>query len=271
MKKLNFLLVIAISVFLLQSCMKDQGDALYSKKAPELPSIESFAMPFNDFSEPRKDGINGRTIDNWLYSATNVLVWNTILTVHLNIPVLAFQHSFKHKAVYQGSGIWMWSYEVTDNLNKTYVAKLYAELLPDDEIKWDMYISQIGGFDNMHWYSGITAINKSYAHWTLNFDPADPKPCLKIDFNKNTSSASIRYTNIIPNVPQNGAYIEYREGAINAGDFNRAYDVFAAELNNLMQINWNSIYKNGRVKDFKKFADNEWHCWGTDFQDTVCN
>ena len=271
MRKLSFLLVIVISIFMFQSCMKDQDGTINSKKAPELPAVGSLVMPFQDFSEPRKDGITGRTIDNWIYSATNVLVWNTVLTVHLHVPVIAFYESFKHEANYQGNGVWLWSYEVTDDQNKTFLVKLYGELLVNDEIKWDMYVSQIGGFSNMHWFSGTTARDKSYAHWTLNFDPASPKPCLSIDFNRNSSSSSIRYTNIIPNVPENGGYIEYREGSISGTDFNRAYDVFGAEINNLMQINWNSIYKNGRVKDFKKYSDNEWHCWGTDFQDMDCN
>lgn len=271
MRKLSFLLAIAFSLLMIQSCMKDQDGILNSKKAPELPAAETFAMSFTDFSEPRKDGINGRTPDNFLYSAVNVLVWNTLLTVNLQIPVLAFYESFKHKAEYQGNGVWMWSYEVKDNQNKIYIAKLYGELLVNDEVKWDMYVSQVGGFTDMHWYSGITARNNSYANWTLNYDPANPKPCLKIDFSKSTGYSSIRYTNIIPAVPQNGSYIEYRVGQITGTDFDRAYDVFAADLNNLLQINWNSVYKNGRVQDFRKYADNDWHCWDTQLQDVDCN
>jgi hypothetical protein len=250
--------------------MKDQG--LYnSKNAPKLPASESFTMMFNDFSSPDKNGINGRTVNNFLHSAGNILVWNTLVTVHLYIPVAAFAEALKHKAEYQGNGIWLWSYDVTDNQNKTYFVKLFGELLANDEVKWDLYVSQAGGFSNFHWFSGITARNNSYAHWTLNFDPATPKPVIKIDFAKTISLATIRYTNIIPETPQNGSYIEFREGVISGTEFDRAYDVFAADLNNLLQINWNSIYKNGRVKDFKKYNDNDWHCWDAQLQDIDCN
>lgn len=270
MKKLSYLFAVVFSILMLQSCMKDQG-SYNSKNAPKLPALESFTMKFNDFSTPDKNGINGRTVDNFLYSAGNVLVWNTLVTVHLYIPVAAFAEALKQNPEYQGNGIWLWSYDVTDNQHKTYLIKLYGELLLNDEVKWDMYVSQVGGFANMHWFSGITARNNSYAHWTLNFDTADPKPLIKIDFTKTLNQATIRYTNMIPGSQQNGSYIEYKEAVINGTEFDRAFDVFAADLNNLLQINWNSIYKNGRVKDFKKYNDDYWHCWDTQLQDIDCN
>ena len=271
MRKLSFVLALAFSILMIQSCMKDQGGINNPKNPPELPAAESFIMLFDDFSEQRSGGLDDRSVDNYLHAAINVLVWNTVVTTNLYIPVAAFKGALKHKADYQGNGVWMWSYDVTDDQNVTYIIKLYGELLVNDEVKWDMYVSQIGGFSNMHWFTGITGKNNSYANWTLNFDPIDPKPFIKIDYSKSSGSALIRYTNAIPNTPQNGGYIEYREAAISGTEFDRAYDVFAAELNNLLQINWNSQLKNGRVKDAKKFNDNEWHCWNRYLQNVDCN
>lgn len=271
MRKLSFLLAVAFSILMIQSCVKDPGGVYNSKKAPQLPAAESFTMLFDDFSQPRKDGLNGRSVDNFLHAATNVLVWNTVVTVHLYVPVAAFKEAFRHQAAYQGNGIWMWTYDVTDDQNKTFIVKLYGELLVNDEVKWDMYVSQIGGFTNMHWFTGITGKNNNYAQWTLNFDPANPKPGIRIDYSKSTSLKTIRYTNVVPNTAQTGGYIEYREGMVSGTEFDRAYDVFAADLNNLLQINWNSVYKNGRVKDANKFNDNEWHCWDRSLQDDDCN
>lgn len=271
MRKLSFLLAVAFSFLMFQSCVKDQEGVFNAKKAPKLPSTELFTMQFDDFSQQRKDGLNGRSVDNFLHSATNVLVWNTVVAVHLYIPVAALKEAFRHQAVYQGNGVWMWSYEVKDDQNKIYIVKLNGELLLNDEVKWDMYVSQIGGFSNIHWFTGVTGKNNTYAHWTLNFDPANPKPFIKIDYSKSANSASIRYTIAIPDTPQTGGYIEFREGAVTGTEFDRSYDVFAADLNNLLQINWNSTYKNGRVKDAKKYNDNEWHCWDRSLQDVDCN
>ncbi|MGE5356996.1 MAG: hypothetical protein ACM3PT_12230 [Deltaproteobacteria bacterium] len=270
MKKLSFLFVAVFSILMIQSCVKDLG-LNNSKKAPKLPAPELLTMDFNDFSQKKKDGLNGRSVDNFLHAATNVLVWNTVVTVQLYIPVAALREAFNQKAVYQGNGKWMWSYDVTDNQNKTFIVKLYGELLINDEVKWDMYVSQVGGFTNMHWFTGITGKNNNYASWTLNADPVNPKPFIKIDYNKSGNNALIRYTNVVPGVPQNGGYIEYREAVINGTEFDRAYDVYAADLNNLLQINWNSQVKNGRVKDAKRFNDNEWHCWDSSLQDDDCN
>lgn len=280
MKKLSFVFALALSVFAVQSCQKDEmPDPHAGKEAPALPAPETFVMPIQPFTELDDPGvvggpqeIEGRTINNWGYSAANVLVWNTVLTVHLAIPTLAFFEAFNHEAEYQGDGVWLWAYEVTDNNGTTYEAKLFGELLVSDEVQWDMYISQSGGFSQVHWYSGVTANDRSYARWALNFDPNNPRPFIDIDYRRDNGNgaAAIRYTNRIPGVPENGGYIEYREGAGAADGFDRAYEVYKAEIDNLLEINWDSVNHNGRVKDAEKFQDQEWHCWGTDLRDTDC-
>ncbi|MCB9298790.1 MAG: hypothetical protein H6559_37575 [Lewinellaceae bacterium] len=68
------------------------------------------------------------------------------------------------------------------------------------------------GFPRVHWYSGTTANDRSYARWALNFDPNNPGTFINIDFQRDNGNgaAAIRYTNSIPGVPENGGYIEYR-------------------------------------------------------------
>ena len=272
MKKISFVLAIFIAIFIVQSCTKE-NDMVTEKSAPQLPAIEMFVMPFQDFSESKRNEVEGRTVNNFSYSLGNILIWNSLLDMNLRIPVLSFAAALNQTAEYQGNGVWLWAYEITDDNGDTYQAELYGELLVSDEVKWDMYISKTGGFQNVHWYTGITANDKSYAHWTLNFDPEDPKPFIKIDYEKdlNTGLGTIRYTNIIPSVPQNSGYIEYREGDGAATDgFDRAYDVYKSEIDNLLEINWDSQNKNGRVKDFDRYHDTEWHCWGTNYKDIQC-
>ncbi len=278
MKKLSFVFALALSVFFMQSCQKDEItepiDPHAGKEAPQLPAPETFLMPFSAFSEPEADTprITPRELTNWGYSAANVLVWNTVLTIHLAIPTLAFYESFNHQPEYQGNGVWLWAYEVADGNGVRYQAELYGELLASSEVKWDMYISQSGGFSRVHWYSGITANDQSYARWALNFDPNNPRPFIDIDYRRDNGNgaAAIRYTNAIPGVPENGGFIEYREGAGAADGFDRAYDVYKAEIDNLLEINWDSVNHNGRVKDAEKYQDQEWHCWGTDLRDMDC-
>ena len=136
MKKLNVALVLLLSIFLMQSCQKDDLTTSVdpqAQKAPNLPKEESFIMPFSAFEEFSEED-DSRTTSNWLYSASNVVIWNLVLTQQLIIPVASFYESFNHSAVYQGNGVWLWAYEIPDN-NGNYNAELYGELLASNEVK----------------------------------------------------------------------------------------------------------------------------------------
>ena len=280
MKKITFVLTLVLAISIFQSCQKEET-IIDNGAAPTLPPAESFIMPFNGFEDAdtsgyvtNDGGADERTLTfhNWVYSVTHVLVWNTILTVNLAIPVASFRGAFNHEAEFQGNGVWLWAYEFTGDGGATYKAKLYGELLAVGEVQWDMYISKVGGFSDVHWYSGKTNNNNSTASWTLNHQPNNPQSFLNIDYTKDNGNnvGVIRYTNIQPNNPGNGGYIEHRRSSDQSVEFNRAYDIFKAENNNLLEINWNAPNNNGRVKDEAKFGDQDWHCWGVNLQDTDC-
>jgi hypothetical protein len=256
----------------MQSCQKEEliDDPFAGQAAPELPSEDVFFMPMSGLDDHRAAP---KAYNNWGHSVGNIVVWNTVLTIHMAIPTLAFYAAIGQQPVYQGQGIWLWAYEFTDdNDGTTYRAELYGELLVSNEVKWDMYIALIDGSARVHWYTGITANDESYASWTLNHIPENPTPFIQIDFQRDNENGaeSIRYTNIIPGIPENGSYIEYHEGTDANSEFDRIYDVYKAEIDNLLEINWNETNHNGRVKDPERFQDSEWHCWGVDLRDTEC-
>ena len=285
--KLVFAVIFALSIF--QSCVKE--DDTTTDVAPDLPPVESFVMSFDGFEDADTSGIivNGgdtgfatsgnseaagvrtTTFQNWFYSATHVVVWNTILTINLAVPVAAFYESFNHQATYEGSGVWLWAYEVTGNDGSVYEAKLYGELQTDG-VKWDMYISKVGGYTDVHWYTGTTSDSGNSATWTLNHQPNNPQSYLGVEYQKDNGNgmASIRYTNIIPGNANNGDYIEFRKNNDTSADYNRAYDIYKTGDNNLLEINWNAPNKNGRVKDEMKFGDTDWHCWDENLMDIDC-
>ncbi len=281
MKNLSYVLVMIFALASLQSCVKEKDPVIDNGVQPELPPIESFVMPFNGFEDADTTGltpgndegatVRTTTFDNWFYSVTNVIVWNTIIAVNTAIPVASFREAFNHNPTPQGSGVWLWAYSVTGDDGATYEAKLYGEVLAIGEVQWDMYISKVGGFTDVNWYSGITSNNGETANWTLNHKPNNPEAFLQIDYTNNTGNgAAIRYTNIIPSNPGMGSYIEFRRTNDPAVNFNRAYDIFKVENNNLLEINWHETNKNGRVKDEVRFGDQEWHCWDVDAMDVDC-
>ena len=72
---------------------------------------------------------------NWTWSATNIVVWNTIITVGLAIPVAAFAESFRHEPVEHPNGSWWWSYNVHVG-DVLYLAQLEALVL-DQQVEWN--------------------------------------------------------------------------------------------------------------------------------------
>ncbi|MCB0653287.1 MAG: hypothetical protein KDC85_18580 [Saprospiraceae bacterium] len=264
MKNLSYVLAFVFSVALMQSCQKEP---LIDTGAPELPSKESFIMPFTGF----EDTDTTKSFSNWFYAASNVVVWNAVLTVNLAVPVASFYESFNHDAQFQGNSTWMWSYSFNAQ-GSQYTAKLYGQILNDNEVGWEMYISRTGAFTDVQWYNGVTAIDRSYATWTLRQNGFNPTDFIGIEYHADNGNGarSIRYTNIIPNNQGNGGYIEYQETLDNTATFNRSYDVFKIELNNLLEIDWNNINNEGRVKDPQKYNDEDWHCWDSGLQDTQC-
>jgi hypothetical protein len=279
MKKISYVLVLLLGVTLLQSCVKDPVMNEDPGVAPELPMLETFVMPFQGFDDADTSNIN-KSIDkarnfvthfHWFYAASNIVIWNTYLSLHMVIPVASFAEAFNHDPVYQGSGIWLWAYSVEEN-GETFYAELTAQFLSDKEVQWDMSISQVGGFSKVHWYTGVISVDGSKGSWTVNYLPENPTPYLRIDYqgDEATGEGSIRYTNIIPGHVDMGDYIEYREFPSSRPEHNRAYDVYRIAEDNLLEIEWNEENHNGRVKNQKAFNDDNWHCWDENFVDIDC-
>jgi len=265
MKKqlINFAVIGLIFSIALVSCKKDQ------QPAPQLPPEASFLMNFSDFSNPG-DTATSRdfgTYQNWGHAYTNVIVWSVFIKVGLAVPVAAFVESFKHEAVYHpAQHNWTWNY----NFN---VAGVWheAELtgyIESDTVNWEMRITKDGEYNDFLWYYGKNSFDLSGGYWILYEKPVTPNELLRIDWNNQGGGiANIKYTNIVPEGPENGGYIHY---GTQTGDLNLFYDIYNKGQNNLTEIEWNSEDYHGHVKDPKKFGDSDWHCWNIYLQDDVC-
>jgi hypothetical protein len=216
--------------------------------APNLPPQSSFVMDFSDFSNPG-DTLGARevnTYQNWGYSYANVVVWQTILTVGLAVPVASFVESFNHEAVYHpDQDNWTWSYNVTVGM-AVYEAQLTG-YLETDSVVWEMRITKGTDFADFLWYYGKSALNETGGYWILQENPLNPNSLLQIDWHKYADgTANISYTNIRPGDPQNGGYIFYGTALT---DFDRFYHIYNKGADNLTEIEWSSVIKNGHVKD----------------------
>jgi len=278
MRKMNYVLVVLFGLILMQSCTKDPVIDEQQGVAPKLPSQESFIMPFSGFEEADTTDLKGGsgarnfvTYTNWFTAATNIVVWNAVIVLNMAVPVASFAEAFRHDGEYQGNGIWLWAYSYTVH-GKSYEAELTGQFLNEGEVQWDMFISEVGGFSKVHFYTGVVTTDGTKGEWTLNFQPNNPTPYLNISYNRDDANgtASIRYTNIIPSSPDQGDYIEYRENTDASLQFDRAYDVYRVAQDNLLEIEWHEQNKEGRVKNPEHFNDSEWRCWDTNFIDIDC-
>jgi hypothetical protein len=250
-----------------------------SDTPPDIPPSSTFVMEFGDFSA---EGGTGKTIDgvdptsaqliptsNWLWSAGQVTAWNLVQVVTLAIPVGAYGEAFNHVPTFDSdTGAWIWSYDFVA-AGVTHSAALHATTAGGN-IEWDMFISKDGEYTDVNWYSGLSNLVGTSGTWRLNRDPQNVTPFIDIEWNRDptTGAADIRYTNVVPDGPENGGYI-FLEVLVDTEN-DRHYQIFNRGADNLIDIEWSAATKAGRVMDPAHFGDEAWHCWDGGLQNIDC-
>ncbi|MEO0899734.1 MAG: hypothetical protein AAFY71_25205 [Bacteroidota bacterium] len=274
MKKLLFLLSALALIWTLSSC-----ETTETYNAPPIPPLEMATIPAEALEEMDPDTASTQraTYYNWLHAGVNLVVWNAAIYLNTAIPVAAFHTAVNQPVTYLGNGKFEWSYvyQAPAGLGgKTYDIVLTAEYINTNaDVEWVMTSSERGGFQNFIWYTGISSVNENEASFTVNRNPGNPIPVYRIDYDRisGTSDFSIRFTDVNPNSNGIDGYLEYRVDSQNL-DFNRAFDIKGGpnkpDLDT--EIQWDEPNGNGRVKDSKRFGNNDWQCWDTNQADVVC-
>ena len=257
----GLLLVLFIGIISFSSCKK-------KKKAPVIPPESSFVLQSFDGDTTTK-AAPGIWHQNWGLAAANVFVWTLVTNVAMVVPVAAYRAALDQEPKLVSDNKWVWEYSVGVGF-KVYTAQLYGETF-DDEIVWEMYISLQNDFQDFLWYSGTQNIEGTVGKWIINENPNAPSELLRIDWTKDTDaeSGTLKYTNIKPEGAENGGYIYY--GNNQEGEFDSFFDIYNKGQDNLIEIDLNSTYKNGRIKNSKFYLDDLWHCWDSNLIDVNCN
>jgi hypothetical protein len=264
-----------LTVWLLPGCGSDDDITGTQPTPPDLPPVASFVMDFSDFASGQiHEGVRGgQPVDeaskaNWGWAAGNVLVWNTLITVGLVVPVASFLEAFHHEPTRQPDTTWVWDYNFMAQ-GAVHLAELHGKKV-EDEVQWEMHISKEGEYTDFVWYSGLSLLDGTGGTWTLYSSPTEPSPLVGIEWHRDaeTQTADIKYTNIVPDGPENGGYIAY--GTTTDDPFDAFYDIYNKGLDNHTDIEWNRSTKAGRVKDPNHFTDSEWHCWDSALDDVPC-
>jgi hypothetical protein len=274
-----FFIVLSVVVLFLNGCKQEETDTTdnitQDSEPLEIPPAETFVMNFDTFvdSAARAAKTGGyeslasiQSTSNYNYAAFNVGVWNVVITVGLAVPVATFLESFNHTPVLQSDGTWIWSYSVMiAGINHT--AELHGKIV-DGEVHWEMYVSKQDVFTDFNWFSGTSYLDGTQGTWTLKKSPDDPSPLLGIEWNRDlqTQTGDIKYTNIVPDGPENGGYIYY--GTTSDPTYDAFYDIYNKGADDLIEIEWNRTAKNGRVRNLNHFGNEDWHYWDGSLQDT---
>ncbi len=269
--KLFFAITLLATLF--QSCIPERADqAPDGVLAPEIPPMEMYTMPTEALRTTNTDttaaSTAGNTYYNWLHAGVNLAVWSAVAYVNVAPPTAAFQRAFHEQATYVNNNTFKWEYRHSDQNGKQYDIELTGKYIANfQEVEWKLIGSEVGGFSNFTWFTGTTKIDFSYGTYTLNKNPFNPKAYLQLSYDKtNPQETSLRFTNIEPG-NANGQYIEYRTNLNNY--LNKEFDL-QGNPGNLLEIQWNEASRDGRVKHFNRFNDNDWHCWNTDQLDIQC-
>jgi len=274
MKKVFAALLILVFVPFFQSCER-KGNP------PVLPPYETMLIDFTNFNTGTKSfqqpdlpkSSTAAPNFNWSVAATIAGVWNTLIAVNLAIPVAAFKEALTKKPSYLDNKKWQWKYSV-NVLSATYTARLTGQI-SSTGVKWEMYISRegAGGFAEFLWFEGTSASDGKSGQWIFYQSREEQVPVLRIDWQiKNNEVASIKYTYIKTGSPMKDSYIEY---GLTTGDLNAFYNVHYYESTSMMkfvdvEIQWSTTGHHGKIKAPDFFGDNLWHCWDSNYNDTVC-
>ncbi|MDH4068297.1 MAG: hypothetical protein OEU97_05115 [Dehalococcoidia bacterium] len=259
------LLIAAILVLTVNGCGGASG-------APIIPPEETFVIPFEDFETGSLVSFETGNQSNWNYAAFTVGLWSAIIKVGLAVPIAAFRASFHNIPLQQDDGSWIWSYSVNIG-GSIYTAELHAQFTTEviaGGIRWSINISKEGEYEDFLWYYGECDLPATEGFWILKKSPTNTTDLVRIDWSRNISAGThaVRYTNIVPDGPENGGYIDtqYTKGT----PYDHIWDLYNKGEDNHTYIEWSSTTGDGRVKDLNKFGDDDWHCWDSDRMNVAC-
>lgn len=253
-----FLFTILVFLVSISACTKDDVTLV----APEVPPVATMVMEIDDAfaSKSSQEHFNA--------AAIQVGVWNVVLTVNLAIPVIAFNAIVNNEVPTFEDGTWTWDSDF--NVGAIgHNARLEATL-SGNNVLWKMYVSKDNEYTDFLWFTGTSVVGNKSGQWLLNADPNNSTPLLQIDWEvNNNGTTQIRYTNIIPSHNDKGGYIEY--GVTNNNPiYDAFYTIYHTDGDFQVDIEWNRITKEGRIKNPNQFFDTAWHCWDSSFQSIDC-
>lgn len=250
--KLIAVFTLTAMLFTVISCDKEPVE-----NRPDLPPVESLVMDFADFISPPGAMKNSVSYVNFVYSYTTISFWSASAVLVSALPVAAYKAALTHTPEFVGDNTWEWAFDFSWD-GQEYVATLTGARMNNEEFSMEMVIAPEAMPDQgTLWFDGVVRYDHTSADWT--FYREGTTAVLEIAWNMDfeTEEADLTYTFTEPDHAETGSYImwEYSPGEL----YDAAYTISMSE--GMINIEWNTISIEGRVKAPSYFEDENWHCW----------
>ncbi|MBN2663394.1 MAG: hypothetical protein JXR68_07065 [Bacteroidales bacterium] len=259
---LSIILFIVSTIIILSSCEESIS--------PELPKSSTFFIPDIENSTQTIKSVFTEKSGNSLIASSDIQEWTSIFASDLEVVALAYEKALSTSPKNVSEDRWVLNFEIIPDFT-TYNVSFYATKNSDQTIFWDMQFSVDGDFQDFSWLTGSQTQDGNSGQWVIHKSPQNDTDYLQIDwtFNPADNSVIVKYTNIEADSDDMGGYIYY--GNNQDGDFNAFYDIYNKRVDNLIEIDYNNDFHNGRIRDFQIFQDSVWHCWDQNFNDADCS
>jgi len=270
-KSLSLLIITSLVLTLFTGCKKDKGDP------PLLPPAESMTIDFSNFESGAKSDFpifesKGTQNSNWEFSAAAAILWKTIISTTLAVPVYSFKATVSKQPVYLDDNTWQWSAEATV-LSATYKARLTGQITSANVV-WKMYITKegTGGYTDFLWFDGTSKPDGTEGQWILYESPQNSVEILKIDWSVSGNEIGmVKYSFTKAGNSFAGSYIEY---GLTANELNAYYIIhyYSSAFETFFDLNveWSTTLHNGRVKCEEYFGTTDWYCWDGNYLNVTC-
>ncbi len=244
---IGILTIFFIVIFVFSSCDQSQP--------PETPDVSTLFLPeIEEYTTKNSDN------ENFFHASTSVIEWSSILESDFNIVKKAFLLIIETEPKKEHQSKWVWNYKLSLD-NKEYDIEFSANVMADKTVLWEMKVSDNENYQNFLWLFGSQNENASAGQWILYEKPSNNVEYLQIDwtYNFDDNTYTLKYSKIKPETQDNGSYILF--GNDQDGDYDIYYDIYHSNIENYIEIDFNSVNQTGRIKDFQYFQDSLWHQW----------
>lgn len=259
-KTLNFRILSAVVLALTVLFATTSCERQNKEDRPELPPAELLFMDYSDFNEePGATKGSIESYENFIHAFATILFWNSpIITAHTALPVAAYKIAMAQEAVDMGDNTWKWSYDFSGGGENTYVVTLTASRINNEEFSIEMYVALASLPEmGMLWFDGEVRYDHTHASWTIYKEGTVAVVEAEMNMDFEAEAGSLKYTYVELGMEETGSYILYEYDS--QGVYDASYTVSLST--GITEIEWETISKEGHVKDEVKFGDTDWHCW----------